>query len=121
MVRHKLMRLKDNMATKEFKDMTTLEKIGAAFIFSPILLLISAFIIVFSVLYDGFIFQQIWNLLAPELLGMPKIPLIVAIGVNVIIGYMRFSPYKKPRVDWVSLIITPAMYLLVAYVVSRFI
>lgn len=106
---------------KEYKDLTFLEKAGGIFLLSPVLIICFALFNTLAILYDGFIFQQIWNLLIPKLFDFPPINLVTSIVIGLIIGYHRISVRKQPPIQWTSVIVVPLTFWLFAYVVSLFI
>jgi hypothetical protein len=105
---------------KKYKQMSSLEKIGFGLLALPLWFPLLGIFMALMILYDGFILQQIWNLLVPKLFGLPQLTLIAAIVINIIAAYIKFSGYKE-KTDYKSILITPLMFWLVAWIVSHFI
>lgn len=107
---------------KDYKDLSTLEKIGGAFVLLPFLIPIMGVVWAFFILYDGFIFQQIWNLLAPKAFNAPQITLIQGIVVGLLIGYHQIRKHKIPgeKADWVSTLTSPLIFWLIAWLISNY-
>jgi hypothetical protein len=91
-------------------------------VFALLAVLVAPFLMISIILWDGFWFQQIWNLLMPRF-GLFEIPLTLAIAINLIIGYQKINGIKakETKFDWGAVFVSPIILWIAAFVLSKYI